>query len=98
MASLAIPLYAAARVETPEDWRHNILVATDGRSSSDTALLAAHRLAGSATFGAISVLAESASKDRECGWTRTPESPRAHHDMVEAQVRRVLGDMADVWI
>jgi nucleotide-binding universal stress UspA family protein len=98
MASLASPLYAAARVETPEDWRHNILVATDGRSSSDAALRAAHTLAGSSTFGVISVIAESASRDRECGWTQKPESPRAHREMVEAQVRRVLGNAADVWI
>ena len=98
MATLAIPLYGAARVETPENWRHNVVVATDGRPPSDSALIAAHVLAGPSTFGVVSVLAEAASKDRASGWPHVPETPRAHRDLVEAQVRRVLGDSADVWI
>jgi nucleotide-binding universal stress UspA family protein len=98
MASLAFPSFAPARVDSPEDWRTNLVVATDGRTPSDNALTAAHTLAGPQTFGVVSVLAEGASKDRVSGWIHAPDSPRAHHDMVDAQVRRVLGDSADVWI
>jgi nucleotide-binding universal stress UspA family protein len=95
---LATPSYAAARVQTHHDWRSNLIVATDGRPPSDTALLAAHALVGDSTFGVISVLPEPASKDRSSGWSRVPETTRAHIEMVEAQVRRVLGDAAEVWI
>src|SRR5262249_50172821 len=96
--SLAVPSLGAARPERPEDWRHNIVVATDGRLSSDTALIAAHAFAGRSTFVVASVLAEPASKDRVSGWSRVPETPSEHRQMVDAQVRRVLGDAADVWI
>jgi nucleotide-binding universal stress UspA family protein len=98
LASFAVPSHAAARVHAPAEWRSNIMVATDGRPPSDTALIAAHALAGRSTFGVISVLAEAASRDRVTGWRSIPETPRDHYDMVDEQVRRVLGDAADVWI
>jgi nucleotide-binding universal stress UspA family protein len=98
LPSLAVPSYAAARATLPDEWRSSIMVATDGRPPSDTALLAAHALAGRSTFGVVSVLAEAASRDRVTGWRHVPETPRDHYDMVDEQVRRVLGEAADVWI
>lgn len=32
------------------------------------------------------------------GWGHVREAPRAHYELVQAQVHRVLGDSADVWI
>lgn len=75
-----------------------IVVAADGRTPSDIALVAAQALAGRSAFAVISVLAESASKDRTTGWGHVPETPRAHYELVRAQVHRVLGESADVWI
>jgi nucleotide-binding universal stress UspA family protein len=98
LPTLANPSYAAARSDAREEFRGNLIVATDGRPPSDKALLAAHALAGAATFGVVSVLPEAASKDRSSGWSHVPETSRAHVAMVEAQVRRVLGDAAEVWI
>jgi nucleotide-binding universal stress UspA family protein len=98
MTSLATFSQDVARPITLEDWRRNIVVATDGRAPSDTALIAARQLAGPATFGVVSVLAEAASKDRVAGWTPLPDTPDAHRAMVAAQVRRVLGEGSDFWI
>jgi nucleotide-binding universal stress UspA family protein len=98
MGSLASPMHRALRRPAPHQWRSNVIVATNGRPPSDNALGAARMLVGQATFGVVSVLADAASKDRAAGWERDPEDPRAHREMVEEQVRRVLGDDADVWI
>jgi nucleotide-binding universal stress UspA family protein len=98
MTSLAIAWQDAAHLVAPEDWRRNIVVATDGRAASDTALIAARDLAGLAPFGVVSVLAEAASKDRTAGWMPLPDTPDAHRTMVAAQVRRVLGECPDLWI
>src|SRR5215831_13037341 len=97
IATLAIPSAEPRRVSR-ESRRGKIVVATDGRLASDHALVAAQTLAGRSAFAVISVLAESASKDRTMGWEDAPDTPRAHYDLVRAQVHRVLGDAADVWI
>lgn len=98
MTSLATSWQDVTRQLAPEDWRRNIVVATDGRAPSETALIAARELAGASTFGVISVLAEASSKDRVAGWTPSPDTPDAHHTMVASQVRRVLGECPDLWI
>jgi nucleotide-binding universal stress UspA family protein len=98
MSTFAIPSIGPNRVAVRDNWRGRIVVATDGRTPSDNALVAAHALAGRSAFAVISVIAEAASKDRTAGWGRTPETPGAHYDLVQAQVHRVLGDSADAWI
>jgi len=98
ITTFAIQSVDTSRVASRENRRGRIVVATDGRLPSDNALVAAQTLAARSAFAVVSVLAESASKDRTTGWEHVPETPRAHYDLVRAQVHRVLGDSADAWI
>src|SRR5215831_8648662 len=98
MTSLATSWQDLTRPAAPEEWRSNIVVATDGRAPSDAALVAARELAGRAPFGVISVLADAASKDRVAGWTPSPETSDAHRTTVAARARRILGESPDFWV
>lgn len=98
MSTLLIPSPAGSRAPLAEDWPSGIVVATDGRAPSDAALVAAHMLAGSSTFGAVSVVSTDYSTDRQDHWAAVPPSMDSQRDRVEEQLRRVIGESADVWI
>ncbi|MFI5228724.1 MAG: universal stress protein [Gemmatimonadales bacterium] len=88
----------SARPPVPEDWPRDIVVATDGRMPSESAIVAASRLANAATFGVISVISVGHSTDRDQGHTLDPLSIDDRRQLIERQVHRLLGDAPDVWV
>src|SRR5512143_28644 len=99
MAMPAAVLPLAKRRERPGKSTPGILVATDGREQSDAALRAAHRLVVGGPLGILTVLAPHATRDAsEFGESAELLDGVARQALVEAQVRRVLGEGVDTWI
>jgi nucleotide-binding universal stress UspA family protein len=98
MPPLAGPQTLSLRPPLPEDWPRDIVVATDGRKPSESAIIAASRLANGATFGVISVISVGHSTDRDGVHALDPLSVDDRRELVERQLCRVLGDAPDAWI
>lgn len=88
MSTLLVPTPASVLPSFGADWPRGLVVATDGRTASEFALVAAHRFAGAAPFGIVAV--ESAMNSVERG--TSPGSPPVYRQQVEQQLIRVLGD------
>jgi nucleotide-binding universal stress UspA family protein len=93
VSTLLIPSSGATRAVLPEDWPSRVVVAADGRASSDLALLAARTFTGSSAFRVVTVLPGNTSKDRDA-----PKTPEIALALVARQLRRVLGDGHEAWI
>lgn len=91
MPTLALRSTRAAELVLQLDWPSRLVVGTDGTTSSDWAVVAARRLAGASPFGVISVLPDSESANASAALD-------VARDRVVAQLERVLGASADVWI
>lgn len=64
MTSLPNPISETAHAVAPDAHRNGILVASDGREPSIAALIAARKLAAHVTFGVLSVVPSSVSRER----------------------------------
>lgn len=82
----------------PEDWASRVVVAADGRESSDVALVAARTLAGTSAFRVVSVLAGNTSTDHSERWAENPQTAETMLAFVAQQLRRALGDTHDASI
>jgi nucleotide-binding universal stress UspA family protein len=87
------------RRELPGELPAGILVATDGREQSDAALRAGRALLSSGPLGILTVLPPHAIRDAG-EFTESAEllDAVARQALVEAQLRRVLGDTVETWI
>lgn len=99
---MAIPtavLPIVQRREIPGELPAGILVATDGREQSDAALRAGRALLSSGPLGILTVLPPHAIRDAS-ELTESAEllDAVARQALVEAQLRRVLGDSVETWI
>lgn len=79
-------------------WRDRIVAASDGRTSSDAALIAARVLAGQSHFGVVSVIADGYSTDRVSGSASALPTPAGRLDAIRGQLTRSLGDEDGVWL
>jgi nucleotide-binding universal stress UspA family protein len=79
-------------------WPHGILVATDGRTPSDAALLAARKLAPVGTFGVLTVLPTDISAERPLDVVADRGALAEHVAGIREQVARLFGERADVRI
>lgn len=93
MPTLALRSTRAAEPVLQLDWRSRLVVGTDGTTSADWAVVAACRLAGASPFGVVSVLPDSESAEANAS-----AALDVARDRVVAQLERVLGASADVWM
>lgn len=99
MAMMEAVLPQTQRRERPGELPPGILVATDGREQSDAALRAARRLVANGPLGVLTVLPPHAIRDAsEFGESAELLDAIARQTLVEAQLRRVLGEGGDAWI
>ena len=100
--TMAIPTVALPNVqrrEMPGELPAGILVATDGREQSDAALRAGRALLSSGPLGILTVLPPHAIRDAsEFAESVELLDAVARQAVVEAQLRRVLGDSVETWI
>jgi nucleotide-binding universal stress UspA family protein len=99
---MAIPtavLPTVERREMPGELPAGILVATDGRGQSDAALRAGRALLSSGPLGILTVLPPHAVRDAsEFAESAELLDAVARQALVEAQLRRVLGDSVETWV
>ena len=99
MAMLEAVLPQSQRRERPGELTPGILVATDGREQSDPSLRAARRLVASGPLGVLTVLPPHGIRDAsEFGESAELLDAIARQTLVEAQLRRVIGDGVETWI
>ena len=80
-----------ARPVLPVNWQSALVVATDGRAQTDSAIVAAKQLVGAARLRVISVLSIGNSTEREPFDTITSRTIERQRDAVTAQLSRVIG-------
>lgn len=95
MSTLLIPSSDARVAALSSDWKNNIMVAADGRTPADVALLAARKFAGDTNFGVVAVLPNGSSTDRVRDGVQTVDALRAS---VSDQIARMLGENAETLI
>jgi len=91
VSTLFIPSATASRGRLPDNWPEHVVVATDGRSQSDSALRAARALCGSITFDALTVIEPPDAKAGNEPLPVATSSIDARRALVAAQLQRVLG-------
>jgi len=89
MSSLLLPIPRFAGQGFPMDWASRILVAADGRESSDAAITVAWELAERRSLDVVSVIKRS---QRE---VLSREARDARVDVVAAQLERLIGQVPD---
>ena len=97
MPRLLVRMPRPIHAESPEAWLSRIVVASDGRAPSDAALIAARKLAPHSTFGILSVLPSTSSRERALfpDDVLTVDGQAA---LIDRQLHRLFGEAPDVWI
>jgi nucleotide-binding universal stress UspA family protein len=80
----------------PVNWQSSLVVATDGRVQTDSAIAAAKQLVGSGPLRVISVLSIGNSTERDPFDAIASRTIERQRDAVMAQLSRVIGGMRNV--
>ncbi|HEY4132004.1 MAG TPA: universal stress protein [Gemmatimonadaceae bacterium] len=98
MTSLPNPISETAHAVAPDAHRNGILVASDGREPSIAALIAARKLAAHVTFGVLSVVPSSVSRERARRSAEETIDRDERAAVIEAQLQMLFGESPDVWV